>query len=483
MADSCFVTRARRAAEEADIVVVNHALFFADLSLRMRGGDTELRVLPAYDAVIFDEAHALEDIATEHFGMTASTGRLLALADDVNEAVALADERVATFVGLSVSLRTRVEHLAEKVQAISQLDASGAQVQRLTAMSLVEAAPQVGAVLETLAALAALCPADDADLGGLHRRVLDASVSLDSVLRADDPSFVYWLEAKGRSLSFRAAPIEIGESLTTHLYDSIDSAVFTSATLKTAKGERASFGFAVQRLGLEARPWDAVEYESPFDFERQAALYIPEHLPEPNQPYWTLQFAREVYQLIKVSGGRAFVMFTSLRQLSEVHALVAPHLDCQVLKQGDASRRALLEAFVEQPSVLFASQAFWEGVDVSGDALSLVIIDRLPFSPPNDPLQAARMETVRARGGAPFADYQVPQAALSLRQGFGRLIRSASDRGVVALGDVRVLTRGYGPAFLESLPPAKRLTRIHEVRAWWADTFSESGTASFQKRR
>lgn len=473
--EGCFVTRARRAAAECQLIIVNHALFFADLALKARDAELELGVLPAYDAVIFDEAHALEDVATDFFGLSASSGRLFGLAQDVLKAVSPLDPRAATLTAVALSIRSRADTFFEAVQMTLGDDPRQADT-RLTSDSLGEVRPQGAAVLESLGALAALCPEGDPALGGLKRRALDSAVALDGCLRADDPAKVYWAQVRARggeghrhSVTLRSAPIDVGLSLSTHLYDSVDAVVFTSATLKPTAVPQ-SFEYVVKRLGLEDRPWKSLDVASPFDFATQAALYIPSHLPEPSDPEWTLRFAREVYQLIRLSGGRAFVLFTSLRHLEEVHALVAPHLKVPVWKQGTAPRRALLEAFTAEPSALFASQSFWEGVDVPGSALSMVIIDRLPFAPPNEPLQAARMEAIRAAGGNPFDELQLPQAALSLRQGFGRLIRTATDRGVVALGDVRVLTRRYGRVFLDALPPARRLTRLAEVKSWWASS-------------
>lgn len=471
--EQCFVTRARRQAAECQLIVVNHALFFADLSVKLRGSsELELGVLPAYDAVIFDEAHALEDVATEYFGLTSSSGRLANLATDILTHTPPSDDRVATLTAMALELRTRTEKffsavVSALVPASEVLENLPAVDSRLLPETLESTRPQATVLLETLGAIAAICPEDDTNLGAFHRRSLEAAVALDACVRADDPSQVYWASTRGRTLTLRAAPIDVGASLSEFLYDTVDSVIFTSATLRTSSGDQSDFDYVVARLGLQDHKWDALEVDSPFDYQQQALLYVPGYLPEPSSPEWTIQFAREVFRLLQLSGGRAFVLFTSLRHMEEVHGLVAPHLKVPVLKQGDMPRRALLEAFVETPSVLFASQSFWEGVDVPGDALSMVIIDRLPFAPPNDPLQAARMDAVREAGGKPFDEYQVPQAALSLRQGFGRLIRTTKDRGVVALGDVRILKKRYGARFIASLPPVKRAVRFDDVRTWW----------------
>ncbi|MFT3712529.1 MAG: ATP-dependent DNA helicase [Archangium sp.] len=478
--EQCFVTRARRQATDCQLIVVNHALFFADLALKLRGtSELELGVLPAYDAVVFDEAHALEDVATEYFGLTASSGRLANLATDVLARVPGIDPRAPTLTALALELRTKTERFFTAVlHALAPpMDGDGPSLpaenafefsdRRLLPDTLNDAKPHALLLLETLGAIAALCPPDDADLGSFHRRAIELATALTVTVKADDPTQVYWASTRGRTLTLRAAPIDVGESLSRFLYDSVDSVVFTSATLRTAQQAKSGFDYAVARLGLTGRAWEALELDSPFDYSKQALLYVPGYLPEPSSPEWTLLFAREVFQLLRLSGGRAFVLFTSLRHMDEVHGLVSPHLQVPVLKQGDAPRRQLLEKFLEAPSVLFASQSFWEGVDVPGDALSMVIIDRLPFAPPNEPLQAARMDAVRDAGGKPFDEYQVPQAALALRQGFGRLIRTAKDRGVVALGDVRILRKRYGAKFFESLPPVRRVVKFDDVRTWW----------------
>jgi ATP-dependent DNA helicase DinG len=494
--DSCFVTKGRRRASECDVIVVNHALFFSDLALRARGGPDPLRILPPYDAVVFDEAHALEDVATEHFGISVSSSRLTSLANDLLEVFPPTDGRASALAALSVTLRSRSTEFFQEVssafpdlQRPESLRATGPSRRSsdavLTPTVVEPLRPLAVAVLETLNAVSALTAGDDPACESIQRRSVETAAALEHVLALDDTQQVYWLESRARSVALRAAPIDVGETLRRFLYERVNAIVFTSATLTASTGRTGqSFEFAAQRFGVNPSHADSVWVDSPFDYRSQAAFYVPAHLPEPNAPNHTLEFSREVLRLIRLTDGRAFVLFTSLRHLDEVHGLVSPHLTCPVLKQGEAPKAMLLDTFRAQPSVLFASQSFWEGVDVPGDALSLVVMDRIPFVPPTEPLQAARIAALQDRGQNAFEAYQVPQAALALRQGFGRLIRTRTDIGIVALGDTRVLSKRYGRQLMSSLPPARHFTRLEDVRHWWkAATPALESSSSFASPR
>jgi ATP-dependent DNA helicase DinG len=297
----------------------------------------------------------------------------------------------------------------------------------------------------------------------LARRAGELRVELAAVTAMKEPSRVYFAETRGRGVFLRAAPIDVAEELQERLYRRTDTVVFTSATL-AAQGR---FDYFRRTVGL-APEFDVAEvrYEGPFDYERQAALVSPDGMPEPNDPSFVDRAAEAVRELTAVTGGRAFVLCTSTRNMNALHR-ACRHLPYRILLQGERPKGRLLELFREEPSVLFATASFWEGVDVPGEALSLVIIDRLPFAPPGDPVIAAKLRAVEAGGGDGFSELSVPAAALALRQGFGRLVRSREDRGLVAILDRRLVSKGYGRAFLATLPRCPLLRSVEDARRWW----------------
>ena len=442
---TCFSERAREAAGEAELVIVNHALYLADVAIRSRTDGAG--ILPEHDAVIFDEAHRLEEAAATWFGGRVSLGRLRLLARDA--------ERACREHGAAPPLQALADIDRLGALVLAELEPASGRV-RLTAGAL---APVLDAVLALAAALGGLAQgikgvSDDADAVG--RRAMTVADDLDACLTLDDPDRVSWAEPSAVAW----APVDVSEILRDELWERPVTAVLVSATLEPTLVRR--------RLGFE----DARELvvESPFDYRTQALLYAPLDLPEPRAPGAYDRIADEVTALCRLSGGRALVLTTSYRGLDALVERVAPRLPYPVLCQGDAPRERLLEQFREQvASVLFATATFWQGVDVSGESLSLVVIDKLPFSAPGDPLVEARCERVAREGGDWFADYALPSAVLQLRQGFGRLIRSHEDRGVVAVLDPRIRTRAYGRRFLAALPPCPVVSALSEV----ADFFAE----------
>jgi len=464
--ESCFVTRMRRRAEQADILVVNHHLFFADLAIRSAGALEG--VIPRYDAVIFDEAHALEAVATEYFGCQVSNWRLEELVGDAQHALAPGDERRTPLSAIALKLLSECEILFRAAPAALGLSL-GEGSSRLTPQSFAPLNEMALAVLEGLHALGSLTASwDEPEAAAISRRSLELASQLEFIRAADSTDYVYWAERRGRGLFLRAAPIDVARELQKRLYSAVDTVIFTSATL-TAEGR---FDYFARRMGLTegaaepVSPLSTISVESPFDYAQQAALYLPAHLPEPNAPGFVEAAAEEIVALVNLTGGCAFALFTSLRNMEAAHRLARRSLKCPVLLQGERPKTALLELFKKEPSVLFAAHSFWEGVDVVGDALSLVVIDRLPFASPGDPLVAARIDQLREKGEEPFSAYQLPQAAIALRQGFGRLIRSRQDRGIVALLDRRIRTKAYGRFFLRSLPRARRISERSELEAW-----------------
>jgi ATP-dependent DNA helicase DinG len=448
--DDCFVTKVRRRAEEAQLVVVNHHLFFADLALRDTGFAS---VLPDYDAVIFDEAHQLEDTATVFFGTRFSTAMVERLVRDARAALGRERGEDGQDARLLAAVLQRSSGFFGALPALG----NGGR-----ASLLEEDVPEdaLFALDNTLAELGATCR----NVRPPRENVLQIARRTDELRNAlgslEAPGQVSWMQTGGRSPSVGSSPIDVGPLLRERLHERVPCLVFTSATLTTG----GDFGFLKQRLGIEAEVSEEV-VESPFRFEDQAALYAPSHLPDPRASDFPDAATKEILELIRLSDGGAFVLSTSNRMMRILARRVGDELDHEWFVQGDAPKQTLLDRFRDAGNaVLFATASFWEGVDVPGSALRLVIIDKLPFDVPSDPIVAARCERLDQAGQSSFMKYLVPAAALSLKQGFGRLIRTTQDRGVVAILDSRIRRKGYGKVFLRSLPPARLCDTIDEVR-------------------
>jgi ATP-dependent DNA helicase DinG len=450
--DRCFITEMHRRALQSDIIIVNHHLFFADLAMRDQafGG-----ILPEYSAVIFDEAHEIEDVAGQYFGMSVSNTQIQELIKDT-----AAISRAKLFG--SPELDRSLIHLGDRTEAFFGLFPQEGRQSFRDHSSFLE--DHEDAYRELLLALDGLCTrlelTDRAfeDILPLVRRGGLIQQALRFWMECADTTHVYWIERRGRGLYLQATPIDVSRALATRLMDKVGSVILTSATLSVA----GSFDYTRTRLGLEnAR---TLQLESQYDYAKQVLFYVPPYLPDPRHPEFTRSAAPEVERILKASCGRAFVLFTSYQQMRQIYQSLKTRLEYPLLLQGDAPRTALLNAFRETPgAVLFGTSSFWQGVDVQGDQLSCVIIDRLPFAVPSDPVIAARIEAVRENGGNAFYEYQVPQAALALKQGFGRLIRGTADRGVLVLLDNRITKLPYGRVFFDSLPAYRFTSQFKDV--------------------
>jgi ATP-dependent DNA helicase DinG len=477
--ERCFITEMRRKAMESDIVIVNHHLFFADLAIKLQAdGAPDAGILPEAAAVIFDEAHELEDVAGNYFGISVSNLRMEDLARDVEGSLQRNRMLSASLSGAIGSLRERSQFFFSLLPPGDGRFAFETRREFLEEngdefVGLNQALTRLAGELEGL-------PQKPEEVFQFVRRAQEIQAQLGYALESEDRNTVFWIErrsgrggqtnqrassaaGRGRQNVFlQATPIDVGPILREYLWSKLECAVLTSATL--AVGGR--FEYIRQRLGLEhAR--EAV-LASHFDYEHQALFYVPPDLPDPRTPQFAAIAAERIRKLLELTRGRAFVLFTSYAQMNQIYQQLLGVLDYPMLKQGDAPKSALLEEFRLTPNaVLFATSSFWQGVDVQGEQLSCVIIDRLPFAVPSDPVVAARVKAIDADGGNAFFDYQVPAAVITLKQGFGRLIRSLHDRGLLVLLDNRILKKQYGRVFVESLPKYKRTTDMKVVEEFF----------------
>ncbi len=485
--ERCFITEMRRRAMESDIIIVNHHLFFADLAIKLQAdGAPDAGILPEAAAVIFDEAHELEDIAGNYFGISVSNLRIDELARDIERSMEHNKMLSASISGALGSLRDRSQLFFSLLPT-----GDGRFAFETRREFLEENGDEFVALNQSLTRLAGeldALPQKPEEVFNFVRRAQEIQVQLGYAMESEDRNTVYWIERRGGRMNreghgfsradrgskrgrasapevrgrqhvfLQATPIDVGPILRECLWSKLDCAVLTSATLAVGGG----FEYIRKRLGFEHARESVLP--SHFDYASQALMYVPPDLPDPRTPQFTAKAAERIRRLLEITHGRAFVLFTSYAQMNDVHQRLLGEVEFPLLRQGDAPKSALLEEFRLTPNaVLFATASFWQGVDVQGEQLSCVIIDRLPFAVPSDPVVAARVKAIDAEGGNAFFQYQVPAAVITLKQGFGRLIRSLHDRGLLVLLDNRILKKQYGRVFVESLPNYKRTTDMGVV--------------------
>ncbi len=452
----CFITWMHQRAAESDLIIVNHHLFFADLALKQ----TEYAsLLPDYTAVVFDEAHEIEEVATQYFGRQISNYRVEELARDTEAGLKLKGIASAETLAAVRELRRHSDAFFELFpQAEGRTNFDRRETFLDAHLPAYDGLRNALCRLETEIAAIKSRPEEIAQL---ESRSADLRQTLETVLESRDRNLVFWWERRGRGVFLEAAPIDVSSILREKLFERVRTVILTSATLAVS----GNFGFLKSRLGVTGAGEKILD--SHFDYPRQTLLYTPLHLTDPRDAQFPRLAAEELVGILKATQGRAFVLFTSHQQMRDVYERVRERIRFPLMLQGDAPRTALLNRFRTTPhAVLFATASFWQGVDVQGPQLSAVIIDRLPFAVPTDPVVAARIRQINEDGGNAFVDYQLPQAVIALKQGFGRLIRSESDRGVLTLLDHRLIKKPYGKAFLESLPSYRRTTRLEDVEAF-----------------
>ncbi|MFZ0663605.1 MAG: ATP-dependent DNA helicase [Acidobacteriaceae bacterium] len=466
--ERCFITAMRRRAAESDVIIVNHHLFFADLAIKQQAkAAPDAGVLPEAGIVILDEAHELEDVASNYFGISLSNLRFEELARDVETMLRAKGALNTGITGAAQLVRERARMFFSVLPRGSAMEGRmqfSARDEFLEAqgdiyLGLLNAMHRLEGELERARGAEEAAP--------LRKRVADIREQLKFLLEAEDKNTVFWLERRGgrqgsTTTHLQATPIDVSELLSELLFENFPSVVLTSATLTVQGG----FAHIRKRLGMK----DARELVVPshFRYSEQAILYLPLEMPDPRDPGFPQAAAERMRRVLEITRGRAFCLFTSYQQMHDLYDRLTMEVGYPLLLQGTAPRKALLEEFRATPNaVLFGTSSFWQGVDVQGEALSCVIIDRLPFAVPSDPVVQARMRAIEEDGGNAFFEYQVPSAVITLKQGFGRLIRSLEDRGVLMLLDPRIQRQRYGRVFLESLPPYRMTQDIAAVEAFF----------------
>jgi ATP-dependent DNA helicase DinG len=453
---ACFVMRARREAQAADLVVINHHLLLSDMALSEEGFG---EILPTADIFIVDEAHQLPEVASSFFGTGISTQQFVDLANDVQRAYV---QEINETRDVEVVCQ-QLQKAARDLRLVFGADLRRGPWQEIQGNTNVQSS--IGRLLELNEELKAqLQPLAERskDLENTYHRCVAVGTRLQEVTTQSPPDQIQWYEVHRRSLSFHVTPLDIAPAFMEHKLRKGGTWIFTSATLTVDH----RFDHFSRRLGLTHT--SSKQFDSPFNFAQQALLYLPKGLPDPNSSNYTEAVVRTAKQVLAASAGRAFLLFTSHRALRQAEQALRGAIAFPLLVQGEAPRDHLLASFRRTPhAVLLGTSSFWEGVDVRGEALSCVIIDKLPFATPSDPVLQARLENLRSQGLNPFMQYQLPSAVITLKQGVGRLIRDASDRGVLVLCDPRLRSKAYGRTFLQSLPPMPRTDRIDDVKAFF----------------
>ncbi|AHG77497.1 ATP-dependent DNA helicase [Mannheimia varigena] len=449
----CYVVQARRKAMEADVVVVNHHLFCADMAVKETGFG---ELIPEAELVIFDEAHQLPDIASQYFGQSLSSRQLFDICKDTNIVY-------RTELKDAAQLGKAADHLTKVVQDFRLLMGGEGQIRGnlrdlFRDKKVVDGLVKVAENIDFLSEVVKKSLGRSETLDKIFERLAEVKARLKKLMDTTVTGYCYWYEANGRSFGLHITPLTVADKFGEQLKNQQIGWVFTSATLEVG----GTFEHFCQRLGIENA--EQLVLQSPFDYHNQSLLCVPRYLPDTNKSHTLTALGQLLKPVIEANKGRCFLLCTSYYMMRGLADFLREHSSLNVLLQGETSKSRLLEKFVkEDNAVLVATQSFWEGIDVRGDDLSLVIIDKLPFTSPDEPLLKARMEDCKLQGGDPFNDIQIPEAVITLKQGVGRLIRDVTDRGVIIICDSRLVMRNYGQTFLKSLPPSKRTRDLNSV--------------------